>query len=120
MTSQPITLQIHLVMDEQGNLTAAIPAEEGEHVTIDRAAVKSSARGCVKKSEGEILAKRIKDAMEERRISTKHVAEKVGIARSTLYAYLNAPGTAPLDTILRICRASGIQQITLQTGGTCL
>lgn len=118
MTSQPITLQIHLVMDEQGKITAAVPAEEGEKVVIDRAAVKASSRTCVKKSEGEILAKRIKDAMEDRRLSTKHVAEKVGIARSTLYAYLNSPGTAPLDTLLRICRASGIQQITLSTGGT--
>jgi DNA-binding phage protein len=120
MTSQPITLQIHLVMDEQGKLTAAIPAEEGEKVVIDRAAVKASSRTCVKKSEGEVLAKRIKDSMDEHNLTIKDVAEKVKIGRPTLYAYLRAPGKAPLDTLLRICRATGIQQITLQTGGNYL
>lgn len=118
MTSQPITLQIHLLVDEQGKITAAVPAEEGEKVVIDRAAVKASSRTCVKKSEGEILAKRIKDAMEYSGLSMTNVAEKVKISRQTLYAYLRKPGTAPLDTLLRICRASGIQQITLSTGGT--
>ena len=119
MTSQPITLQIHLLMDEQGKLTAAVPAE-GEKVVIDRAAVKSSSRTCVKKSEGEILVKRIKDALEDRSLSIKDVAEKVKISRPTLYAYLRAPGTAPLDVLLRICKTVGIQQVTLTTGGTYL
>ena len=120
MTSQPIMLQIHLVMDEQGKITAAVPAEEGEKVVIDRAAVKASSRTCVKKSEGEVLAKRIKDAMEDRSLSIKDVAEKVKISRPTLYAYLRAPGTAPLDVLLRICKTVGIQQVTLTTGGTYL
>lgn len=115
---QQLTLQIHLCVDEQGKLTAAIPAEEGEKVTIDRAAVKASSRTCVKKSEGEILTKRIKDAMDDRRLTIKEVADKVQISRPTLYAYLRAPGTATLDTILRICKTVGISQITLTTTGT--
>ena len=71
----------------------------------------------VKKSNGELLAKQIHDAMWERNITAKFVAEKVKISRPTLYKYLKHPGIAPLSIMLRICRVVGIQQITLLTGG---
>lgn len=118
MTSQPITLQIHLLLDEQGNLTAALPEPEGEKVTIDRAAVKASSRTCVKKSEGEILVKRIKDAMETRGITSEELARKSGVGKTTLYTYFKSPGAAPLSKLLTLCRVAGISQITLTTGGT--
>ncbi len=117
MTAQPITLQIHLFVDENGQVSATA-AEEGEKVTVDRAAVKASSRTCVKKSEGEILVKRIKDAMDVRGISAEEVAKKAGVGKTTLYTYFKSPGAAPLSKLLALCRAAGIGQITLNTGGT--
>ena len=118
MNPTPITLQISLLLDEQGNLTAAPPQPEGEDVTVDAAAIKASAHGCVKRSAGEVLSRRIKDAMEDHRLSVAAVAEKVGIGRNTLYAYLAAPGNAPLAILLKICRTVGLRNVTLDTGGT--
>ena len=120
MTTQPISLHFSIVMDADGKVTGIIPTaeNEGEHVQIDRAAVKASSRGCVKKSDGEILAKRIRDAMEDRRLTVEGVSKMAKISHTSLYRYLRYPGTAPLAVMLRICKAVGIQQITLQTSGT--
>ena len=113
---QPITLQISLLLDEQGNLTAAIPSE-GEDISIDRAAVKASSRTLIKRSEGAILGKRIREAMDNKGLSVAQIADKVSLNRQTVYNYLNAPGKAPLSVLLSLCRAAGIRQITLDTGG---
>ena len=72
----------------------------------------------VKKTEGELLVKKIRDNMWERNITAEQVAKKAKIGKTTLYAYLKNPGSAPLDKLMRICRAVGIQQITLNTNGT--
>ncbi len=72
----------------------------------------------VKKTEGDLLVKKIRDNMWERNITAEQVAKKAKIGKTTLYAYLKNPGSAPLNKFLRICRAVGIQQITLTTGGT--
>ena len=118
MNTTPLTINLSLLLNDKGEVQGIVPAEEGERITIDRAAVKASSRTCVKKMEGEILAKRIKDAMEDRALTITEVAKKVKISRQTLYAYLRKPGTAPLSTLLTICRTVGIQQNTLQTTGT--
>ena len=120
MTTQPISLHFAIVTDADGKVTGIIPAAEteGEHVQIDRAAVKASSRGCVKKSDGEILAKRIRDAMEDRRLTVEGVSKMAKISHTSLYRYLRYPGIAPLAVMLRICKAVGIQQISLQTSGT--
>jgi len=117
MTTQPITLQISLLLDEQGNLTAAIPQPEGEDVTVDAAAVKASSRTCVKRSEGEILSKRIKEAMDDRDLSVADVAKKLGVARPTVYEWIAHPGNCKLSTLLQLCRTVGIRQLSLVTGG---
>ena len=70
------------------------------------------------KTEGEVLVKKIRDAMWERGITMEQVARKAKIGKTTLYKYLDKPGAAPLSKILAICRAVGIQQVTLQTTGT--
>jgi DNA-binding phage protein len=72
----------------------------------------------VHKTEGELLVKKIRDQMWERNITAEQVAKKAKIGKTTLYAYLKNPGTAPLEKLMRICRAVGIQQITLQTNGS--
>lgn len=113
---QPITLQISLILDEQGNLTATIPAE-GEDVTVDRAAVKASSRTCVKKSEGEILSRRIKEAMDNRDLSVADVAKRMGASRATVYEWIAHPGNCKLTTLLALCRTVGIRQLTLESGG---
>jgi DNA-binding phage protein len=71
----------------------------------------------IHKTEGELLVKKIRDQMWERNITAEQVAKKAKIGRTTLYSYLNNPGSVPLDKLMRICRAVGIQQITLQTNG---
>ena len=118
--TQPISLHFSIVTDDAGNVTGVIPSAsvEGEKVVIDRAAVKSSARGCVKKSDGEILAKRIRDAMDERSLTVQEVTKAAKISTMTFYTYLRLPGRAPLAALLRICKAAGIQQVTLMTNGT--
>lgn len=116
MSDQKITLQIELFVDKNGEIRAA-PAETGDSVTIDRAAVKSSSRTCVKKSEGEILVKKIKDAMETRGITAEETSRKTGIGKTTVYSYLKSPGNAPLSKLMSICRMAGISQITLDTAG---
>ena len=70
------------------------------------------------KTDGEILSKRIRDAMWERNITMDQVSKKAKIGKTTLYKYLDKPGAAPLSKILAICRAVGIQQVTMQTNGT--
>lgn len=70
------------------------------------------------KSEGELLVKKIRDQMWERNITAEQVAKRAKIGKTTLYAYLKNPGSAPLEKLLRVCRAVGIQQITLQTNGS--
>ncbi len=70
------------------------------------------------KNEGELLVKKIRDQMWERNITAEQVAKKAKIGKTTLYAYLKNPGSAPLEKLLRVCRAVGIQQITLVTNGT--
>ena len=72
----------------------------------------------VKKSNGELLAKQIHDAMWERDLTIKYVAQKAKISIQTFYNYMKMPGRAPLAVMLRICKAVGIQQITLMTAGT--
>ena len=72
----------------------------------------------VKKSQGELLAKQIHDAMWERNLTIKFVAQKAKISIQTFYNYMKMPGRAPLAVMLRICKAVGIQQITLMTAGT--
>ena len=118
--TQPISLHFSIVTDDAGNVTGVIPSAsvEGENVVIDRAAVKSSVRGCVKKTDGEILAKRIRDAMEERDLTVAEVAKAAKISTMSFYTYLRLPGRAPLAALLRICKAAGIQQVTLMTNGT--
>ena len=120
MITQPISLHFAIVTDADGKVTGILPAAEadGENVVIDRSAVKASARGCVKKSDGEILAKRIRDAMEDRRLTVDGVAKSAKVSLGSFYRYLRTPGVAPLGALLRICKAVGIQQITLQTSGT--
>ena len=71
----------------------------------------------VKKTDGELLAKKIHDAMWERNITVLSVSKKVDIAPNTFRKYMKSPGSAPLDKLMRICRAVGIQQITLMTNG---
>lgn len=115
--TQQINLQIHLFVDEHGKIIAA-SEEEGEKVVINRAAVKASSRTCVKKSEGEILIKKIKNSMDLRGITTEYLAKKTGIGKTTIYAYFKRPGTAPLSKMLSLCYAAGIQELTLLTGGT--
>lgn len=70
------------------------------------------------KTDGEILSKRIRDAMWERNITMDQVSKKAKIGKTTLYKYLDKPGAAPLAKLMAICRAVGIQQVTLPTGGT--
>jgi DNA-binding phage protein len=70
------------------------------------------------KTDGEVLVKKIRDAMWERGITMEQVAKKAKIGKTTLYKYLDKPGAAPLSKILAICRAVGIQQVTLMTAGT--
>ena len=120
MTAQPISLHFAIVTDAEGKVTGIVPTVEGEDekVVIDRAAVKASAKGCVKRSDGEILAKRIRDAMEERRLTVQGTAKAAKISDPTFYKYLRFPGMAPLGVLLRMCKAVGIQQITLMTNGT--
>ncbi|MBQ8357122.1 MAG: helix-turn-helix transcriptional regulator [Clostridia bacterium] len=123
MTTQspiPITLNLAILIDDNGQVQGLAPMQEaeGEHITIDRAAVKASTRTCVKKSEGEILTKRIKDAMEDRGMSVAEVARKLGVARPTVYEWIAHPGNCKLTTLLQFCRIVGIQQLTLYTGGT--
>ncbi|MBE6702141.1 MAG: helix-turn-helix transcriptional regulator [Ruminococcaceae bacterium] len=120
MTTQPISLHFAIVTDAEGKVTSIIPAaeNEGEDVIIDRAAVKASTKGCVKKSDGEILAKRIRDAMDERGLTIREVAKKSGISDHSLYTYMRLPGRASFAVMLRICKAVGIQQLTVQTSGT--
>ncbi|MBE6556100.1 MAG: helix-turn-helix transcriptional regulator [Ruminococcaceae bacterium] len=72
----------------------------------------------VRRTEGELLVKRIRDNMWERNISAEMVAKKAKIGKTTLYAYFKNPGSAPLDKLMRICRVVGIQQVTLMTGAT--
>lgn len=72
----------------------------------------------IHKTEGEILVKKIRDQMWERNITAEQVAKRAKIGKTTLYAYLKNPGSAPLEKMMRICRAVGIQQITLMTNGT--
>ena len=119
MQAQPISLHFAIVTDDSGKVTV-VPAVEGEDekVIIDRAAVKSSAKGCVKKTDGEILAKRIRDAMEERDLTVAEVAKAAKISTMSFYTYLRLPGRAPLASLLRMCKAAGIQQLTLMTNGT--
>ena len=120
MTTQPISLHFAIVTDADGKVTGIIPAaeSEGEHVQIDRAAVKASSRGCVKKSDGEILAKRIRDAMDARNLTVREVAKAAKVSTMSFYTYLRLPGRAPLAALLRMCKAAGIQQLTLMTNGT--
>lgn len=72
----------------------------------------------VKKSDGELLAKKIHDAMWERNLTITFVANKAKISIQTFYNYMKMPGRAPLAIMLRICKIVGIQQITLMTAGT--
>ena len=72
----------------------------------------------VKKTDGELLAKRIHDAMWEQRLSVTTVAKRAKLSIPTVYKYLRLPGKAPVALLLRICKAVGIQQITLMTAGT--
>ena len=120
MTAQPISLHFAIVTDADGKVTGIVPTVEGEDekVVIDRAAVKASTRGAVKRSDGEILAKRIRDAMEERRLTIRGVAQAAKISAESLYKYLRLPGVAPLAAMLRICKAVGLQQLTIMTAGT--
>lgn len=120
MQTQPISLHFAIVTDDSGKVTGIVPTVEGEDekVIIDRAAVKSSAKGCVKKTDGEILAKRIRDAMEARDLTVREVAKAAKISAMSFYTYLRLPGRAPLAALLRICKAIGIQQLTLMTNGT--
>ena len=118
MNTTPLTINLSLLVNDKGEVQGIVPAEEGERITIDRAAVKASSSTLVKKSEGQLLAKRIKDAMEQRNLTATDVAAKAGISRQSLYGYLRSPAKASLGTLLTICRTVGIQQITLQTTGT--
>ena len=72
----------------------------------------------LRKTNGELLAKQIHDAMWERDLTIKYVAQKAKISIQTFYNYMKMPGRAPLAVMLRICKAVGIQQITLMTAGT--
>ena len=117
MSENKIILQIELLLDESGKVYDAIPVNKGEHVTIDQHAVKSSSHTLVKKNEGEILVKKIRDQMWERNITVLAVSKKVDIAPNTFRKYMKSPGAAPLGVMMKICRAVGIQQITLMTNG---
>ena len=50
------------------------------------------------KTDGEVLAKKIRDAMWERNITMEQVARKAKIGKTTLYKYLDGrPGAADRD-----------------------
>ena len=72
----------------------------------------------VKRSNGELLVKEIHDAMWEQKLTATQVAKKAKVSRTTFYRYMRYPGNAPVADLLRICRAVGMQQVTLITGGT--
>ena len=112
-----IVLQIELLVDKNGKITDAVPVEGGA-ISITRDDVKSSSRTLVKKNEGEILVKKIQDAMWEKQISITELAKKLQIGRPTLYRYWKVPGAIPLAVLMQILRTVGIKQITLQTNGT--
>ena len=120
MTTQPISFHFSIVTDAEGRVKDVLPSlqDDGEKVVIDRSTVKGSSKGCVKRSDGEVLAKRIRDAMEDRNLTVQQVAKAAKISTMSFYKYLRLPGTAPLGALLRMCKAAGIQQVTVQTSGT--
>lgn len=120
MSEQTMSFYFSIVTDAEGRVKDVLPSlqDDGDKVVIDRATVKGSSKGCVKRSDGEVLAKRIRDAMEDRRLTVEGVSKMAKISHTSLYRYLRYPGTAPLAVMLRICKAVGIQQVTLQTSGT--
>lgn len=115
---QPISIQLALCVDANGKVIGLVQPDATESVKIDRAAVTASARGCVKKSDGEILMNRIRHAMDDRGMTFDALSAKSGIGKTTLYAYFKKPGNAPLARLMRLARAVGIGEITLQTCGT--
>lgn len=117
MDNNRIMLQIELLIDENGKVRDAVPIE-GAAISITREDVKNSSPTIIKKSEGEILVKKIQDAMWERRITMAELTKKAKIGTTTIYRYWKTPGTIPLAALMRILRAAGIRQITLQTNGT--
>lgn len=115
---QPISIQLAICMDADGKVIGLVQPEETESVKIDRAAVNASARGCVKKSDGELLMNRIRHAMDDRGLTADHLSKKTGIGKTTIYTYIKKPGSVPLAKLMKMARAVGIGEITLQTAGT--
>jgi len=112
-----LTLQIDLDFEETQTCTGL--TVNGEKINIPGEVLKAnSTNSQVRKSDGEVLMKKIADAMEDRRISAETIAKKSKIARSTFFAYMKTPGRAKLATMMRMLHAAGIQKVTLSTGGT--
>lgn len=113
-----ITLQIELLLDENKKICDAVMVR-GDEVKITREEVlKTMPRSLVKKSEGELMIKKMEDSMWERQMTHKELLKKVKIAHSTLAHYKKAPGKIPLAILMKMLRAVGIRQITFDTGGT--
>ena len=112
-----MTLQLDLDFEESETCTGI--SINGEKINLPGEVLKAnSTNSLVKKSDGEVLMKKISDAMEDRRISAETIAKKSKIARSTFFTYMKTPGRATLATMMRMLHAAGIQKITLSTGGT--
>ena len=68
-----INIQLALLLDAEGRVVGLVQPEETESIKIDRAAVNASARGCVKRSDGELLMNRIRHAMEDRGLTPEMI-----------------------------------------------